>query len=198
LSLNDILDQIEAGYNQADSYQAPLLMAAVAESARRAGLDKRAEAAYLEFQSVQPGSAFGFRDLGTLYREQGRLDEARESLEQAVQVSPGNIASWYNLSLVYLDQQEWDLAEEALDTITAQSLVTLFRSRLYDPDIYTARARLALGRADIEQAAEELRKAIYIRQLPADYFALAGYLSSPGKACSCNGTMRPGCWCASA
>jgi tetratricopeptide (TPR) repeat protein len=181
VSLDGILDQIEAGYNQADSYQAPLLMAAVAESARRVGLDKRAEAAYQEFQSVQPGSAFGFRDLGTLYREQGRLDEARVSLEQAVQVSPGNIASWYNLALVDLDRQEWDLAEEALDTITSQSLVTLFRSRLYDPDIYTARARLASGRGDIEQAAEELTKAIYIRQLPADYFALADIYHRQGK-----------------
>jgi tetratricopeptide (TPR) repeat protein len=181
VSLNGILDQIEAGYNQADSYQAPLLMAAVAESARRAGLDKRAEVAYREFQSVQPGSAYGFRDLGNLYLEQGRLDKARVSLEQAVHVSPGNIASWYNLALVYLDQLEWDLAEGALDTITAQSLVTLFRSRLYDPDIYTARARLALGRADIEQAAEELRKAIYIRQLPADVFALADIYHRQGK-----------------
>jgi tetratricopeptide (TPR) repeat protein len=38
-----------------------------------------------------------------------------------------------------------------------------------------------LGRGDIEQAAEELRKAIYIRQLPADYFALADIYHRQGK-----------------
>jgi tetratricopeptide (TPR) repeat protein len=172
---------MQSDSSKADEYRATLILAALAEAARQAGLEKQAEQAYFDFQAVQPGSAFGFRDLGTLYREQGRLDEARESLEQAVHVSPGDIASWYNLSLVYLDQQEWDLAEKALDTITAQSLVTLFRSRLYDPDIYTARARLSLGRGDIEQAAEELRKAVYIRQLPADYFTLADIYHRQGK-----------------
>ncbi|MEM4203750.1 MAG: tetratricopeptide repeat protein, partial [Candidatus Methanomethylicaceae archaeon] len=176
ISLNDVLDTIEEDYREAlaaNSREAMLLLTVLAEASRAARLYSRAEQAYLEFQSLQPTSAYGFRELGVLYREQGRLAEAQAMLERAVMVSPRDFASRYNLALVYLDQGRLDEAEQVLNIITRQSLTTLFRSPLFDPDLYVAWARLYRARGDLVQAADAQRKISFIRGASADYLALA-------------------------
>jgi tetratricopeptide (TPR) repeat protein len=176
ISLSTVLDAIEADYQLArseKSRQAPLFLAALADAARAAGLVGRAERAYLEFQSIQPDSAYGFRDIGTLYRDQGHLVEAQTMLERAVQISPRDVASRFNLMLVYLDQGMWVEAEQELDVIFKQSLITPFRSRLFDPDLYVARATIYLAQGDLAQALSARRQVAVIRGLPDDYLTLA-------------------------
>jgi tetratricopeptide (TPR) repeat protein len=136
-------------------------------------LTERAEQAYLEFQALQPNSAYGFRDLGILYRAQGRLVEAQAQLEQAGTVSPRDVASRYELALVYLDQDMLSEVEREMDTILAQSRSTLFNSRLFDPELYQMQARLYQARGDSEQAIDALGKVALIRGEPGDYLALA-------------------------
>jgi tetratricopeptide (TPR) repeat protein len=185
ISLNDVLDSAYADYEIAraeDNRRAALLLSAIAEASHAAGFRDRAELAYLEFQSLQPNSAFGFRDLGTLYREQGRLDDAQRSLERAVAVSPRNIASRYQLALLYLAQGRWDEAEQALNVITRQALTTMFRSRLFDPEFYTAREFLHEAQGELGQAIAAQQKATTVRDSPADHLALADLLRRTGQS----------------
>jgi len=176
ISLNDVLDAVEADYRKAyinGSRSAPLLLAALVEAAREARLYSRAEQACQEFQSLQPESAYGFRELGVLYHKQGRLAEAQAMLEHAVAVSPRDFASRYHLALVYLNQGRLDDARHMLDTITRQSLVTLFHSRLFDPELYAAWVRFYQACGDTVQAIDAQRKLAMIRGTPTDYLALA-------------------------
>lgn len=184
ISLDDVLYAVEADYQAArveGSRRAPLLLAALAEASRVAGLHSRAERAYLEFQSRYLDSAYGFRDLGILYREQGRLAEGQAMLERAVEVSPRDIDSRLNLARVYLDQGMWGEAEQTLDAIMAQSLTTLFHSRLFDPDIHATWARLHQGRGDLAQAIDARRRVAMIGGAPADHLALASLYRQQGQ-----------------
>jgi tetratricopeptide (TPR) repeat protein len=190
LNLGEVLDTVEADYHEAaaqGSREAPLILAALAEASRLAGFEKRAEGAYREFQALQPESAYGFRDLGVLCRDQGRLEEAQAWLERAVEVSPRDVDSRYNLALVYMDRELWVEAEQALDTIMSQSLTTLFRSRFFDADLHAAVSRLQRSVGDEEGALEASRRAAEIRGGPADYLAVADLYRALGRPAEVTG-----------
>lgn len=176
VSFNQILDAVEADYaaaRVAGSREAPALLATVAEAARLAGLPHRAEQAYLAFQQAFPQSAYGFRDLGSLYHEQGRLKEAQTMLEQAVQVSPKDTASWFALAEVYLDQGLWEQAKEALDT--------LYRLDPLNAHLYTLRARLAQNQGNLVGAADALGKSLFIQKSVPRRLTLAGLYRQLGR-----------------
>ncbi len=176
LSLNDVLDGLEDDYQAAravGSRKAPLLLAALADASRTAHLADRAEQSYRDFQALEPQSAHGFRELGILYRQLGRLEHAQAVLELAVKVSPSDAASWYNLALTYLDLGVWPAAEQALDVITGQAFVSQFHSHLFDPELYAARARLQMEKADLTRAVMAQYRMTLIRQWPSDYLGLA-------------------------
>jgi tetratricopeptide (TPR) repeat protein len=168
LSFNQVLDAVEADYlaaRVAGGREAPRLLATVAEAARLVGLYGRAERAYLAYQEAFPESAYGYRDLGNLYREQGRLDRAQEMLEQAVQVSPRDTASWLGLAEVYLERGFWEEAQEALDTI--------YRLKPLDVRLYELRAQLHRQTGEVAQAANALQKALVIEESISNRLALA-------------------------
>jgi tetratricopeptide (TPR) repeat protein len=168
LTLNKILDRIETEYQVALEQQgreAPRLLATVAEAARYAGLENRAERTYLAFQAAFPKSAYGYRDLGTLYLKQGHLVESQQQLEQAVQVSPQDTASWLALAESYLGREMLDEAQTALDTVYAQEPL--------EPDLYTLQAQLHRQRGESTQAAEALAKALVIEESIPNRLALA-------------------------
>ena len=176
ISLNEVLDLIEADYRQArlsGDREALLLLAALAEASRQAGLMNRAERAYQEFQEFAPESAFGFRDLGKLYDLQGRFPEAQAMLERAVGTSPRDIDSRYALALAYLDQGLWERAEEEFGRILSQSRVTLFLSRLFDPELYAAQVRLYQAQGQWSLATQAWSRVAFIRAAPADYLQVA-------------------------
>ena len=185
LSFNQVLDAIEADYTAAraaGSREAQRLLATVAQAARLVGLHDHAERAYLAFQEAYPGSAYGFRDLGKLYREQGRLEEAQRMLERAVEVSPRDITSWIGLTEVYLDRGMWENAEQALDTI--------YRLAPLDSRLYALRAQLYRGQGDLARAADNLRKSLFIREsIPnrlvlADLYHQLGQFQQATKQCT--------------
>ena len=183
ISLNEVLDAIGFDYNQVrtiNNSEAELLLASLAEASRQAGFTKRAEHAYLEFQAFQPKSAYGFRDLGTLYRQQGQFDDAQDMLEHAVKISPNDVESRHDLTLIYIDQEKSEKADNELDRINSQSMITLFHSRLFDPDIILTQARQHVVQGQENLALEDLLKVISIRGEPKDYLRAANLSSRQG------------------
>lgn len=180
LTLDQVLDSIEEEYERAreqNSREAPRLLATVADAARAAGLEGRAEGAYLAFQEAFPDSAYGFRDLGSLYREQGRMREALEQLKQAVRVSPRDTTSWLELARAYLAGGLPGEAEAALDRV--------YKLEPLQPGLYELRAQVYVQRAETGSAADELRKALVIEESVANRIALAGLyrkLGDPSQA----------------
>ncbi|MBN1658860.1 MAG: tetratricopeptide repeat protein, partial [Anaerolineae bacterium] len=63
----------------------------------------------------------------------------------------------------------------------SQSLTTLFRSRLFDPELYVATARIRLAQGDVEGAIEARTRAAAIRDRPEDHLALAGLTRQAGE-----------------
>jgi tetratricopeptide (TPR) repeat protein len=120
------------------------------------GLDARAEAAYQAFQEHYPQSAYGFRDLGSLRRDQGRLKEAQALLERAVMVSPRDSTSWLGLAYVSFDQSLWVEAEEALDTYG--------RLAPFAADGHALRGRLRLAQGDEISAAKAWQQSLFLKE----------------------------------
>jgi tetratricopeptide (TPR) repeat protein/O-antigen ligase len=168
ITLGEVLDGIQDEYQVAleeDSRQGPRLLATVAEAARVAGLEDRAERTYLVFQEAFPESSYGFRNLGRLYWEQGRPQEAQVQLEQAVQVSPRDPASWLELAQAYFTGEMLDEAQATLDTV--------YRQEPLESHLYQLRAQLALKKAETAQATAELSKALIIEESLTDRLRLA-------------------------
>lgn len=70
---------------------------------QRAGQTVAAEAAYKAILRLRPQHGGALSNLAVLYRQKGRLAEARQALEQCVGHDPSNVAAWSNLTNVYLD-----------------------------------------------------------------------------------------------
>jgi tetratricopeptide (TPR) repeat protein len=168
LSLNQVLDVIQADYRsarvQADP-EAPRLLAAAAEAAQLAGLYSRAERAYQVFQEAYPTSAYGFYGMGTLYQEQGRLAAAQAMLEIAVELSPDDEDAWTALAQVHLEQTSWSQARQALDALHALDPL--------DINVYRLRADLYQEQGTPLGAAASLRRALYVRESVSERLALA-------------------------
>jgi tetratricopeptide (TPR) repeat protein len=163
-----VLDAVEADYVEAltaSSQKAPRLLATLAEAARSAGLNDRAEQAYKRYQRDFPASEYGFRELGALYHEQDRLEEAQASLELATEVKPNISDSWLELADVYLEREMDDAAASALDTAN--------RLSPFDARSYQLRAQLDQQQGDLAQAAINLHKSLFIAESIPGQLALA-------------------------
>jgi tetratricopeptide (TPR) repeat protein/O-antigen ligase len=189
LSLSRVLDGIEIEARDAGAaggQQAARLLATLAEASQLAGLDLRAERTLLEFQGRFPSSAFGFRSLGSLYRLQGRLDEASEMHVRAVQVSPRDVDSWLALAETYLDGAKWTEAERVLDAA--------FRLAPLDVRLYELRLRLTEGQGDLARQADALDSLRILRESVAGYLAQADLYRQSGRpeqaAAQCTQAIR--------
>jgi tetratricopeptide (TPR) repeat protein len=168
ISFNQILDAIKVDYLAAkanNSLEAPLLLATVSEAARVLELNTRAEQAYLLYQSSFPASEYGFRELGTFYREQGRLAEAQATLERAVQIRPNDPDSWSALAEVYINRELQSAAMTALDTLNDLS-------PLY-PRLNELLAQLHQQRGDLAEATANLSRLLVITESIPNRLTLA-------------------------
>ena len=159
ISLNQILDAIKADYLIAqanNNLEAPRLLATIAEAARVAGLNTCAEQAYMLFQDNFPTSAYGFRELGTFYRKQGRLAEAQTTFERAVKIRPDDPDSWSALAEVYLNRELQNSARLALDT--------LYRLSPLYPRLNELQAQLYQQQGKLAEATDNLRKSLVITE----------------------------------
>jgi tetratricopeptide (TPR) repeat protein/O-antigen ligase len=176
ISLVEVLEAVSVEYRLAhldESSKAPHLLAAQAQAYHQAGYFLQAERAYLQFQETYPRSAFSYRSLGDLYLSQGFTAEAHALFEQSTQVSPGDFDSRLYLASVAMQKGKHLQSIEELEELTRQSLLRVFRSRLYDPRLYSALARLSLEVGDEDSALEHLSRVEYIRGTPQDSLELA-------------------------
>lgn len=176
LSLHRVLDAVEAHHTsarEAEPRLAPRLLATVAEAARLAGLDERAERAYRAFQEAYPGSAYGYRDLGVLHRDQGRLEQASVQLVRAVQVSPRNVEAWTELAETALDRGLVVEAGRALDTLD--------RLDALSPRLYLLRARWYEALDEPAWAARALRGSLLVQESVGQRIRLAQSYRSQGQ-----------------
>ena len=174
-SFNLVLDAIQIDYLRAliDAKQeAPRLLATIAEAARLAGLDTRAEQAYRRYQISFPASEYGFRELGSFYDDKGNLEKAQSLLEQATEVSPTDIDSWIELADLYLKREMDDAADRALKK--AYHLSPL------DVRIYRLRSKLYQQQAEFMKAANELDKSLVLVESIQDRLTLADLYNSLG------------------
>ena len=168
LAFDHVLDAIERDFTTARAMgrdDAPRLLAILADAVRFAGLHRRAEQAYVLYQELHPRAAYGFRELGSLYAEQGRLQEAQAMLECAVEVSPRDSDAWCDLVAVYLEQEDWQTAGRALEA--------MHRLMPLDACLYVRRAELYQEQGNLTRAADALRKALLIEETFATRLDLA-------------------------
>ncbi len=192
VTLDAALDALHGMYLEAAASGDPaahLRLAAEAEAARLAGLNRRAEAAYREYQALQPGSAFGYQDLAAAYSAEGRLEEAERWLEQAVQVSPNNMESLRRLALVQLDRGEVEAAAETLARLTPIAASNSFQLRFFDVNLMNALIELYRESGEEALARTTLERLAKTRAAPEDYLRLAeadfraGRPEEAGKSC---------------
>ncbi|PKL58859.1 MAG: hypothetical protein CVV34_00685, partial [Methanomicrobiales archaeon HGW-Methanomicrobiales-5] len=193
LNIDSVFDVLNthylAGKNENDP-EAHLILAAGAEAARLSGLYDRAEDAYLNYQTVRPNSAYGYRGMALIYSEQNRFDEAQLWLEKAVDVSPKNIDSKRLLSLVQLNLQEPDKAAETLSLTTAIASSDSFHLMSFNVDILDAWQQVYSALGESEKARQALEWISKIRATPEDFLALANDDSIDGTSIEKTGN----CW----
>ncbi|MHB8134993.1 MAG: tetratricopeptide repeat protein [Anaerolineaceae bacterium] len=193
LNIDSVFDVLNTHYlsgkNENDP-EAHLILAAGAEAARLSGLYDRAEDAYLNYQTVRPNSAYGYRGMALIYSEQNRFDEAQLWLEKAVDVSPKNIDSKRLLSLVQLNLQEPDKAAETLSLTTAIASSDSFHLMSFNVDILDAWQQVYSALGESEKARQALEWISKIRATPEDFLALANDDSIDGTSIEKTGN----CW----
>jgi tetratricopeptide (TPR) repeat protein len=74
----------------------------------------KAEQAYLETISIDPGYYDAYSNLGDVYREQGKLNEAEQSYQKAIQNGAPYAETRYNLGVTYIGLGRYDDATRAL------------------------------------------------------------------------------------
>ena len=180
LSLNLVLDAIDADYIAAQNInkrESPRLLATVAEAARSAGLYNRAEQAYLLYQLNFPESEYGFRELGIVYRGQGRFPEAQVMLERAIKVKPNDKNSWLALGELYKDREMFSEAISALDKAYHLSPIDSYTSEL--------QALIHRRQGNLSQAANNLKHSLVIAESISNRLILANLyrqLNTPNQA----------------
>jgi len=177
LSFSQVLGAVEEDYLRAQmepTQAGSQLLASLAAAAGAAGLQERAEMAYLGFLQAYPDSAYGYRELANLYQALGRLKEAQRMAEQATQVDPEDTLSWLGLSQLYLDN--------ALEHEAQQALVVVYRLNPLHTRRYELQARLYGQQQEPVQAAETLRQSLFIRESLPNRLALADLYYEIGDA----------------
>lgn len=184
LSLSQVFDALHNQYITQVTQSNPdahLTLAAEAEAARQVGLSARAERVYREYQSLHPKSAFGYRDLGLSYAEQGRLQEAEIWLKKAVEVSPKNIDSLRLLTTIQGNLGKTIDAEDTFTRLMQIASSNSFQFQFFDFDLIEAMGKLAneLNNVELElQAQDWLAK---IQATPDRYLTLASLAQRAGK-----------------
>ena len=156
LPVEAVLDGLNQAYREAfqvGDRRAPALLAAEAETARAVGLLARAERAYRDFQAAFPGSAYGYRELGSLYLEQDRPIEAVGELKKASIVSPQDARTWLALASASVALDDPVAARDALNRAAS--------GRLRKPQLYELQKQIALNWESRAAAAAALRRQLY-------------------------------------
>ena len=64
---------------------------------------------------IKPDYAKGYFNLGCIYYQQGKIEEAIASFQQALKIQPNDAEAHYNFGVIYYEKQEFKLAVQHLD-----------------------------------------------------------------------------------
>jgi len=118
----------------------------------QAGRLQEALALTESFQEEVPESGAPLNVRGTIYMSQGRLEDARQEFEAALERDPGHLPAWYNLGTLGLATGDNELAERALAHILEAEPSALRARQLL--------ASLQIRQGRLDDARETLRAAI--------------------------------------
>ena len=188
IAFRDVLADIHSDYlaaKERSSDDANLLLATEAETARLTGYSGQAEAAYKEFQASYPNSIYGFRDLGLLYENEGRLSEAVVMLEKAASASSNDLNSVLKLANLQIEQGNARDALASVDRATSISWNDTFHFNLFNVDLYQLKVQASQMLGDTAGQKEAQKWIVYIRGLPENYLALAEISSGDSLTQTC-------------
>jgi tetratricopeptide (TPR) repeat protein len=120
-----------------------------------------------------PQSANAYQLLGTLYLQDGRVDEAQTYLEKAISLAPDAAESYNNLGLIAKNRGDIPHAQKMFEAaISNRPTLT---------GAYINLAYLLLGQGDEEKAEDLLRQSLQVKETEGAYAALGKLSLSRGK-----------------
>ena len=140
---------------------------------RQVGLWRDSRTLFHHTLAITKNNSVIHNNLGNILASQGKLDEAIDHLNQAVQLKPNNVDALYNLGRALYSQGKIDEA------------VRCFRRALqlkHDAEIYHSLGYALQVQGDFDQAVDNYRQAIRLKPDYADaYNSLGKVLYSQGK-----------------
>lgn len=128
-----------------------------------------------EISSRRPNDATMLLNLASLYRAQGRFDEAHEALDRALEIRPGNLRLLATRAEIYLAEGEFERSLEAAQTVLDLQ-PGLLRGLVVRGRALLMLERYAEAETDLQLVAEETPDS------PSNLFTLAEVLRLQGKS----------------
>lgn len=143
-------------------------MIALAKLFIRIGIPDRAEVLFKSVLEKTPKNFTVWNELGNLYLEQGKYNEAEASLLQSVEIIQEYLPAWNNLALVYIGMKDEKKFKNAAENIKA-----------LEPDSYICHnlsAQFYMSARNYKNAIAEYEKAVKLKPDFAAGFNNLGYL----------------------
>jgi serine/threonine protein kinase len=115
---------------------------------------------FRRYASISPGDANPFDSMGETYFRMGRLDEAIQKFEEALEVKP-NFGSEWKISYIYAVKQNYDEAMRWLDQFLDMAATDSLRAQghLWKGYYYYLQGKLERSLEEVDRAEELARKA---------------------------------------
>jgi len=125
--------------------------------------------------AAAPKFAIGWHALGVVQDSLGKLPEARDAYEHAIEADPKMLAPYMTLARLQIKTKDWQGAAK-----TADAMIKVDKKSTY-PDIYLHQAVARYALKDLDNAEVSAQDAIKLKVLRAEY-ALGRILEAKGDA----------------
>jgi hypothetical protein len=122
-----------------------------------------------------PKFAIGWHGLGVVQEKQGKLAEARDAYQHAIDADPKMFASYVTLARASLKAKDWEGAAKAAD-----ALIKVDSKKIY-PEIYLHQAVARYQLKDLDGAAASAQEAVKLG-IPRAEYVLGRILEAKGDA----------------
>ena len=72
-------------------------------------------AEYQKTVNIKPDYAKGYYNIGSVYRENGKIEEAIASFQRVLEINPKYAEAYYALAIIYYEKKDFKLAIEHFD-----------------------------------------------------------------------------------
>ena len=134
----------------------------------RTGDYKQAEQAFAARLREDPQDSDALNSLAATYSRQGRIRRAEAIYKKSLEAAPEHARPWLNLGGLYLQQQRFDEARTALETALRHDPRPVTQG-----EGHRQLAHLHLLRQDYQQAYQNFKQALAIREHPGAYYGLS-------------------------